>query len=96
MEYKAAKKKTPSQPKKAVEKKVPDRGEKIIKMKAPGRGEVDVLAETYEAGKPEGEDLGRWRQKLESRDEKLKYLQNGERYWYSNDWFGSEKRKTPA
>ena len=69
---------------------------KVLKKSAPGRGEVEVLAETYEAGKPEGEDTGRWRQKLESRDDKLKYLQNGERYWYSDDWFGSEKRKTPA
>jgi hypothetical protein len=69
---------------------------KVVKKEAPGRGEVEVLAETYETGKPEGEDSGKWRQKLESRDEKLKYLKNGERYWYSNDWFGSEKRKTPA
>jgi len=69
---------------------------KVEKKSAPGRGEVEVLAETYEAGKPEGEDAGRWRQKLGSRDDKLKYLQNGERYWYSDDWFGSEKRKNPA
>jgi hypothetical protein len=69
---------------------------KVVKKSAPGRGEVDILAETYEAGKPEGEEPGKWRQKLESRDDKLKYLQNGERYWYSEDWFGSEKRKNPA
>ena len=69
---------------------------KTVKKEAPGRGEVAVLAETYEAGKPEGEDAGQWRQKLASRDDKLKYLQSGERYWYSTDWFGSEKRKTPA
>jgi len=69
---------------------------KVTKKKAPGRGDVEVLAETYEAGQPEGEDAGRWRQKLASRDEKLKYLQNGERYWYGTDWFGSEKRKKPA
>jgi hypothetical protein len=69
---------------------------KVEKKSAPGRGEVEVLAETYEAGKPEGEDLGRWRQKLESRADKLKYLENGERYWYSTEWFGSEKRKNPA
>ncbi len=56
---------------------------KIVKKEAPGRGKVEMLAETYEAGKPEGEDVGRWRQKLESREEKLKYLKNGERYWYS-------------
>jgi hypothetical protein len=69
---------------------------KMVKKQAPGRGQVEVLAETYEPGKPEGEEIGRWRQKLESRDEKLKYLKSGERYWYSDDWFGSEKRKKPA
>lgn len=69
---------------------------KVVKKNAPGRGKVDVLAETYEAGKPQGEDVGRWRQKLTSREDKMKYLQNGERYWYSTDWFGSEKRKKPA
>ena len=57
---------------------------------------TEVLGPTYEPGKPEGEEMGRWRQKLESREERLKYLQTGERYWYSQDWFGSEKRKTPA
>jgi len=57
---------------------------------------IDVLGPTYEPGKPEGEELGRWRQKLESREEKLKYLQSGERYWYSPEWFGSERRKTTA
>jgi hypothetical protein len=70
--------------------------DKTVKKEAPGRGKVDILAETYEAGEPKGEDTGRWRQKLESRDEKLKYLKTGERYWYSDDWFGSEKRKNPA
>ena len=69
---------------------------KIEKKKAPGWGEVEVLGETYEEGRPEGEEVGKWRQKLASREEKLKYLQNGERYWYSDDWFGSEKRKNPA
>jgi len=32
----------------------------------------------------------------QSREDKLKYLQNGERYYYGKDWFGSEKRKNPA
>jgi hypothetical protein len=68
----------------------------IEKKKAPGRDEVDVLGATFEEGLPEGEDTGRWRQKLGSREEKLKYLHNGERYWYSDDWYGSEKRKNPA
>jgi hypothetical protein len=69
---------------------------KIEKIKAPGRDEVEVLGETFEEGKPEGEELGRWRQKLASREDKLKYLQSGERYWFSQEWFGSEKRKNPA
>jgi hypothetical protein len=69
---------------------------KVEKKSAPGRPEVEVLGPTYEAGKPEGEDMGRWRQKLPSREEKLKYLETAERYWYSKEWFGSEKRKTPA
>jgi hypothetical protein len=69
---------------------------KIEKKKAPGREEVEVLEDTFEEGKPEGEELGKWRQKLESREERLRYLQTGERYWYGKDWYGSEKRKKPA
>jgi hypothetical protein len=69
---------------------------KIEKKKAPGRKEVEVLGATFEEGKPEGEELGKWRQKLERREEKLKYLQSGERYWFGKDWYGSEKRKSPA
>ncbi len=69
---------------------------KIEEKSAPGRDKVKVLGETFEEGKPEGEEMGRWRQKLGSREEKLKYLQTAERYWYGKDWFGSEKRKTPA
>ena len=69
---------------------------KIEKRSAPGREEVEVLGATFEEGKPEGEEMGKWRQKLASREEKLKYLQTGERYWYGKDWYGSEKRKNPA
>jgi len=69
---------------------------KVEKKPAPGREEVEVLGSTFEEGKPEGEELGKWRQKLESREEKLKYLQTGERYWYGKEWYGSEKRKNPA
>ncbi len=53
---------------------------KIEKKSAPGREEVEVLGATFEEGKPEGKELGNWRQKLVSRQEKLKYLQSGERY----------------
>ena len=69
---------------------------KVEKKSAPGRDEVEVLGATYEEGKPEGEEMGQWRQKLTSREEKLKYLETGERYWYSQEWYGSEKRKNPA
>ena len=69
---------------------------KIEKKSAPGREGVEVLGATFEEGKPEGEEMGKWRQKLESREEKLRYLESGERYWYGKDWYGSEKRKNPA
>ena len=69
---------------------------KVNKVKAPGREEVEILGETFDEGIPEGEEMGRWRHKLDTREDKLKYLQAGERYWYSDDWYGSEKRKNPA
>ena len=69
---------------------------KVEKKSAPGRKEVEVLGATFDKGRPEGAEMGRWRQKLESREERLKYLETGERYFYSNDWYGSEKRKNPA
>ncbi len=55
---------------------------------------VRVLGPTFEKGKPDKPE--NWRQKLSSREEKLNYLKTGERYWFNEDWFGSEKRKTPA
>ncbi len=57
---------------------------------------MDVLGPAYEKGKPSGEDQGRWSGKLTSRSDILKYLQTGQRYFYSDDWFGSEKRSNPA
>ena len=68
----------------------------IEEKSAPNREKVEMLGATYEAGKPEGEEMGKWRQKLADRQEKLRYLQTGERYWYGEDWYGSEKRKNPA
>lgn len=55
---------------------------------------VEVLGPTFEEGKPE--NPMNWRNKLRTRDEMLAYLKTGERYWFSEDWFGSEKRKTKA
>ena len=69
---------------------------KVEEKSAPGREKVEVLGATYEPGEPEGEEPGKWRQKLETREDKLKYLQNGERYWFADEWYGSEKRKNPA
>ncbi len=68
----------------------------VEKKSAPGRDEVEVLGATFVEGTPVGPTVGKWRQKLDSRSEKLKYLETGERYYYSDDWYGSEKRKTPA
>jgi hypothetical protein len=68
----------------------------VNKKSAPESNKGEVLGETYEKGKPEGEELGKWRQKLVSRKDKLKYLQTGERYWYGEDWYGSEKRRIAA
>jgi hypothetical protein len=57
---------------------------------------VKVLGETYEPGLPErkgaGEDKG-WRGHFTDRNEMLRYLKNGERYWYSSEWYGSEKKR---
>jgi len=69
---------------------------KVENKKAPGREEVAILGATFDEGKPEGEELGKWRQKLRNRQEKLKYLETGERYWYGKEEYGSEKRKNPA
>ncbi len=55
---------------------------------------VKVLGPTFDEGKPEVP--ANWRQKLRNREEMLNYLKTGERYWFSEDWFGSEKRKTKA
>jgi hypothetical protein len=55
---------------------------------------VKVLGPTFEEGKPETPI--NWRQKMRNRDEMLAYLKTGERYWFSEEWFGSEKRKTKA
>ncbi len=53
---------------------------------------VKVLGATFEEGKPEGRQD--WRTKLATREEKLGYIKTALRYWYSKDWYGSEKRKT--
>jgi len=68
----------------------------VEERNAPGRDKVEVLGATYDKGKPEDKDMGKWRQKLRNRTEQMRYLESGERYWYSQEWYGSEKRKNPA
>ena len=67
-----------------------------IKKKLYDGSDIEILGPTYEAGKPEGEEEGRWKIKMQDREGYIKYLQQAERYWYNDDWFGSEKRKNPA
>ena len=55
---------------------------------------VRVLGPTYEAGKPDAKND--WEAKLGSAEDRLGYLKAALRYWYSKDWFGSEKRKQEA
>lgn len=55
---------------------------------------VKVIGPDYEAGTPQKAHV--WRGKIRGREEMLKYLQSGERYWYGKDSYGSEKRKNPA
>ncbi len=55
---------------------------------------VKVVGPDYDSGTPGAPH--RWRSKLRGREEILKYLRTGERYWFSKEWYGSEKRKTPA
>jgi hypothetical protein len=58
--------------------------------------DIPVLGATYEPGTPDAKTEGQWRQKLAGRAEELRYLRSAERYWYSQEWFGSERRKKPA
>jgi len=59
-----------------------------------GSKKEKVVGPEYAPGAPKGPHC--WRQKICSREEKLKYLRAGERYWFSKEWYGSEKRKNPA
>jgi hypothetical protein len=55
---------------------------------------VKVLGPTYEEGKPQ--DKEDWKEKLDSVENRLGYLRTALRYWYSKEWYGSEKRKQEA
>lgn len=55
-----------------------------------------VIEPRYESGRPEAPD--RWTLKLKSIEEIIKYIKTAERYFCEDpaNWYGSEKRKTPA
>jgi hypothetical protein len=61
---------------------------------------VKILMPTYVEGSPQ--DRYQWRSNIsavnvgEQASPIKKYLSTAERYFYSNDWFGSERRKNPA
>lgn len=61
---------------------------------------VKILMPTYAEGSPQ--DRYQWRKNIsavnvgEQASPIKKYLSTAERYFYSNDWFGSERRKNPA
>ena len=67
---------------------------KMIKKEKFDGEEVEIIGETYEPGTPEKAE--KWRDKFGNRAQMLKYLEYGERYWFSDDWYGSERRKKPA
>jgi len=55
---------------------------------------VKVLGSTFEPGIPL--EKGEWKNRFTGREDEMKYLETGLRYWYSDDWYGSERRKKPA
>ena len=72
-------------------------GESSIKKERFDGTQVEILGETYESGSPAQGEKSNWEEKVgEDREEILKFLKTGLRYWYSSEWFGSEKRKNPA
>ena len=68
--------------------------DKLKKVKDRDGKEVEILDADLDEGKPESADD--WRGKITDRKSMLRYLETGERYWYSDNWYGSEKRKNPA
>jgi hypothetical protein len=61
---------------------------------------VQILLPTYATGSDE--DRYPWRKNIdavnvgEQSHPVMRYLTSAERYFYSKEWFGSEKRKNPA
>jgi len=68
--------------------------EKLIDKNRFDGKSVKILGSTFDQGKPI--EKGQWRSKLTVREDAVDYLKSALRYWYSSDWYGSEKRKKPA
>ncbi len=72
-------------------------GEATIKKQRFDGTEVEILGETYASGTHAVGEKYNWQERLGGDPgEVMKFLKSGLRYWYSDDWFGSEKRKNPA
>jgi hypothetical protein len=72
-------------------------GDSTIKKKRFDGTDVEILGETYEAGQPANGDKHDWSAKIgDDKKDMLMFLETGLRYWYAEEGFGSEKRKTPA
>ena len=68
--------------------------EKLVDKEGFDGKHVKVLGSTFEPGVPTEKE--EWRVKLTGREDEVKYLKTGLRYWYSDDGYGSERRKKPA
>ncbi len=55
------------------------------------RRKIDVSEETFDEGKTY--TRYDWTAKLVTKEDKIKYLKTALRYWYSNEWYGSEKSR---
>jgi hypothetical protein len=75
-------------------------GEKYEEKERFDGQKVKILVPTYAEGTDE--DRYHWRKNInfvnigEAASPVKKYLTTAERYFYSTEWFGSEKRKNPA
>lgn len=72
-------------------------GDPTIKKERFDGTQVEILGETYEPGQPAMGEKYNWESRVgQDKQDMLKFLKSGLRYWYSSEGFGSEKRKTPA
>jgi len=56
--------------------------DETIKKKRFDGSEVEILGETYEEGSTGQGDKDNWQDKLDDRDDIIKFLETGLRYWW--------------